>query len=147
MFCGRNVTTKSSPSRLIDTCLRKDTTLFRKDSTTSNADIFATHILTRAGRNNHFTALATRQHPTLLLLGTIKLILALEHLACGKRGKLLSNARSDGPRIVAPYAGVAGLIRAPSSSDGRTAAIALKAARVRWSRSKHKATPTCDAGV
>jgi hypothetical protein len=57
--------TKSSSSRLIDTCLRKGTALFRKDSTTSNADIFATHILTRAaGRNHHFTALATPQHPT-----------------------------------------------------------------------------------
>jgi hypothetical protein len=63
MFWGRNVTTKSSSSRLIDTCLRKGKALFRKDSTTSNADIFATHILTRAGRN-HFTALATPQAPT-----------------------------------------------------------------------------------
>jgi hypothetical protein len=62
MFWGRNVTTKSSSSRLIDTCLRKGKALFRKDSTTSNADIFATHILTRTG--NHFTALATPQVPT-----------------------------------------------------------------------------------
>ena len=30
--------------------LRKSTALFRKDSTTSTSDIFATHILTRAGR-------------------------------------------------------------------------------------------------
>jgi hypothetical protein len=62
MFWGRNVMTKSSSSRLIDTCIRKGKALFRNDSTTSNADIFATHILTKAGRN-HFTALATPQVP------------------------------------------------------------------------------------
>ena len=44
---------KSSPSRLIDTCLRKG----RKSSTKSNADIFATHTLTHRAGRNHFTAL------------------------------------------------------------------------------------------
>jgi hypothetical protein len=39
MFWGRNVTTKSSPSRLIETCLRKRSALFRKASTTSSSDI------------------------------------------------------------------------------------------------------------
>jgi hypothetical protein len=62
MFWGRNVTTKSSSSRLIDTCLRKGKVLFRKDSTTSNADMFTTHILTKAG-GNYFTALTTPQLP------------------------------------------------------------------------------------
>jgi hypothetical protein len=47
MFWGRNVTTKSSSSRLIDTCLRKGKALFLKDSTTSNADIFATDMPTK----------------------------------------------------------------------------------------------------
>jgi hypothetical protein len=60
---GKKRYEKISPSRLIDTCLLKGKALFRKDSTTSNADIFATRILTRDGRN-HFTALATPQVPT-----------------------------------------------------------------------------------
>jgi len=47
MFWGRNVTTKSSSSRLIDTCLRKGKSLFRKDSTTSNSDIYATDMPTK----------------------------------------------------------------------------------------------------
>src|ERR1700730_11777034 len=47
MLSGRNVTTKSSPSRLIDTCLLKGSAFLRKDSTTSKSDIYATHMPTK----------------------------------------------------------------------------------------------------
>jgi hypothetical protein len=39
ILLGWNATTKSMPSRLIDTCLRTDRKSFRKDSTVSSADI------------------------------------------------------------------------------------------------------------
>ena len=44
---GWNATTKSPPSRLIDTCLRKGRAFFRKDSTTSSTDIYATDMPTK----------------------------------------------------------------------------------------------------
>jgi hypothetical protein len=39
ILLGWNATTKSVPSRLIDTCLRRDTKSLRKDSTVSSTDI------------------------------------------------------------------------------------------------------------
>ena len=49
---GWYATTKSSPSRLIDTCLRKRA-LFRNASTASITDIMPPHIVTKPHQNYH----------------------------------------------------------------------------------------------